>query len=553
MSVSGNKILALKSDGTGYEPLKLDSTGKLRVIAEATSISAAAINLNTDTLETLQTNIFNKFDNVVGHINNTGAIGDGSDILKSMSLGYDRANGKGVSFLVDSAGKLDIQHIESIDTRLDNSIGAINNTGAVGEGSSQLRVVPLGYDRANGVGRSILVDSLGHIQTDIVSGTITLPSGAATSANQATIIGHVDGVETSLTAITGYVDGIETLIGTTNTNITTMDAVMDNILTKNTEIDAVLDTINGKITACNTGAVVISSGAITASLSATDNAVLDAIATDGDNVQTLLTTIDGVLDSSLTKQGEIDAVLDTISGKITACNTGAVVISSGAITASLSATDNAVLDAIATDGDNVQTLLTTMDGVMDNILTKNTEIDAVLDTINGKITACNTGAVVISSGAVTATLSATDNAVLDTIDAVLDTIKVDTEAIETAVELLSANVGTAGEWLSSAAIGDDAYGASVLDVSAYSKVRLMGKANSDIGMAGIPVLGSQTSGGTYYNLGQTEKLNQTTIAIGGSNEYHLYTIIEHCPNFLKIYNNTGGSKTLELDYIGYVN
>ena len=142
---------------------------------------------------------------------------------------------------------------------------------------------------------------------------------------------------------------------------------------------------------------------------------------------------------------------------------------------------------------------------------------------------------------------------LDAIDAVLDTIKVDTEAIETAVELLSANVGTAGEWLSSASIGDDNYGASVLDVSAYSKVRLMGKANSDIGMAGIPVLGSQTSGGTYYNLGQTEKLNQTTIAIGGSNEYHLYTIIEHCPNFLKIYNNTGGAKTLELDYIGYVN
>ena len=60
--------------------------------------------------------------------------------------------------------------------------------------------------------------------------------------------------------------------------------------------------------------------------------------------------------------------------------------------------------------------------------------------MDGKVTACNTGAVVISSGAVTATLSATDNAVLDTIDAVLDTIKVDTEAIETAVESLDGKV-----------------------------------------------------------------------------------------------------------------
>lgn len=51
-----------------------------------------------------------------------------------------------------------------------------------------------------------------------VSGTISLPTGAATSANQTTIIGHVDGIETTLTSI------------------------------------------DGKITACNTGAVVLAAG-----------------------------------------------------------------------------------------------------------------------------------------------------------------------------------------------------------------------------------------------------------------------------------------------------
>jgi len=72
-----------------------------------------------------------------------------------------------------------------------------------------------------------LVDSDGHLQVDTLSSA--LPSGASTAANQSTIIGHVD--------------GIETLITSTNSKIDTFDAVLDNILTKNTEIDAVLDTI----------------------------------------------------------------------------------------------------------------------------------------------------------------------------------------------------------------------------------------------------------------------------------------------------------------------
>lgn len=51
-----------------------------------------------------------------------------------------------------------------------------------------------------------------------VSGTVSLPTGASTAANQSTIIGHVDGIETTLTSV------------------------------------------DGKITACNTGAVVLAAG-----------------------------------------------------------------------------------------------------------------------------------------------------------------------------------------------------------------------------------------------------------------------------------------------------
>jgi len=100
-----------------------------------------------------------------------------------------------------------------------------------------------------------LVDSDGHLQLDVL--TSALPSGAATAANQATIIGHVDGVETLITSSNTKLDtlettltnietdaaAIETLIISTNSKIDTFDAVLDNILAKNTEIDTVLDNI----------------------------------------------------------------------------------------------------------------------------------------------------------------------------------------------------------------------------------------------------------------------------------------------------------------------
>ena len=123
----------------------------------------------------------------------------------------------------EDALKVDIDNVTltteggdvAIEVHLDkaeDSVLMFSNTSSDGSGTSY---VPL-------------VDSSGHLQVDALSSA--LPSGAATAANQSTIIGHVD--------------GIETLITSTNSKIDTFDAVLDNILTKNTEIDAVLDTID---------------------------------------------------------------------------------------------------------------------------------------------------------------------------------------------------------------------------------------------------------------------------------------------------------------------
>ena len=62
----------------------------------------------------------------------------------------------------------------------------------------------------------------------VVVSSSALPSGASTSANQTTIIGHVD--------------GIETLIGTTNTTLGTIDTDTGNISTK---IDTLAGAVSG--------------------------------------------------------------------------------------------------------------------------------------------------------------------------------------------------------------------------------------------------------------------------------------------------------------------
>jgi hypothetical protein len=232
----------------------------------------------------------------------------------------------------ENALKVDIDNVTlttegsdiAIDVALDkanDSVLIFGNTNKAGSGTSY---VPL-------------VDADGHLQVDTLSSA--LPSGAATAANQATIIGHVDGVETLLTAANLDHAANEALLTTidADTNaikvdmaaievlITTLDGVQDSALTKLGEIETtnnanqvLLGTIDSDTDAIKT-AVQILDNAISGNemqvdvvaalptgsntigvvnLSATDNAVLD--------------TIDAVLDTIKTDTGTIDADTDAI-------------------------------------------------------------------------------------------------------------------------------------------------------------------------------------------------------------------------------------------------
>jgi len=215
----------------------------------------------------------------------------------------------------EDALKVDIDNVTltteggdvAIDVALDkanDTITVFSNTTKDGSGTSY---VPL-------------VDSDGHLQVDALS--TALPSGAATAANQATIIGHVDGVETLITSSNTKLDTLETtltaietdaaaietlltgidadtdaiktdaaaievLITSTNSKIDTFDAVLDNILVKNTEIDTVLDNIKTDTQAIETDMAAIETLLTAANVDhAANEVLLTTIDSDTNDIKT---------------------------------------------------------------------------------------------------------------------------------------------------------------------------------------------------------------------------------------------------------------------------
>lgn len=146
-----------------------------------------------------------------------------------------------------------------------------------------------------------LLDTDGHLQLDVL--TSGLPTGASTSANQTTIIGHLDGVEGLLTTIDGRVDGIEALL-------TTIDADTSNIPAQGQALAAASMPVvltAAQITTLTPPAAITGFG--TAANQATIIGHVDGIETLIGTTNTTLTTIDGRVDG-------IEGLLTTISGNV---------------------------------------------------------------------------------------------------------------------------------------------------------------------------------------------------------------------------------------------
>ena len=145
-----------------------------------------------------------------------------------------------------------------------------------------------------------------------------------------------------------------------------------------------LTSMDGKITACNTGAVVVASGSMSVSNFPATQAV-SAVA---------LPLPTGAGTSALQTAG--NASLTSVDGKITACDTGAVVVSNittcdtGNIAGSVSVSNFPATQAVSAAALPLPT------GAGTSAL--QTAGNASVASMDGKVTACNTGAVVVASG-----------------------------------------------------------------------------------------------------------------------------------------------------------
>jgi hypothetical protein len=127
-----------------------------------------------------------------------------------------------------------------------------------------------------------LVDSDGHLQVDALS--TALPSGAATAANQSTIIGHVDGLETLITSTNTKLDTLEITANAQETLLTGIDADTNAI---KTAVELLDNAVDGNYLNVNMNLAGSDAQAGEGTISATTQRV--TIATDDDGVAHLAT------------------------------------------------------------------------------------------------------------------------------------------------------------------------------------------------------------------------------------------------------------------------
>jgi len=507
------------------ESSKIQLLESIKTNTENINVNIGDVEINTADLEVLQTLTNTKLQTDLDFAGQPNAIGDGSNMKRTMNYGYDGVGGQQRPLVVDGSGMLKVvvdsgagTATEAKQDILEASLTSIE---------SKMDIDNVVYDNIL-VKNTEIKDHLSNIDGLLdVQNELHLPG----------IDTKLETLETSLTSIEGKMDIDNAVFDTISSEIVSIDGKIKNgndaslstaqqvltygrtntgdlhplHITNNGDVEVeIADFVKGQATMAASFPVVLSSdqssltvdgaffqatqpisGTVTANLSSTDNAVLDVIAAN-------------------------TADLENVNGKITACNTGAVVISSGTVTANLSTTDNAVLDVIAAN-------------------------TADLENVNGKITACNTGAVVISSSALPS--GASTEAKQDVLEASLVSIEAKMDVDNAVLDALEgANTVKDVEWLSAHTVADQTL-SDVLDTEGYMGVYIYGENDGTIANGNFKIFGSNTSGGTYYYMGGALDVS--------SADSGRYLLSETSPTgnmmnarYLKLFNASGSSKTI---------
>ena len=195
-------------------------------------------------------------DKSIRGINNTGSIGDGSENATSVCLGYDRTNGQGRAILVDSGGRVDVN---CLGNTVGDGSGDVKSLHLDGSGNVQTNVVnTVNVAPANSVNSHITDDPANSVACGLKART-TIGTATTEQFLLCDSDGHLqvdiqsggggDASSSNQDTMITKLGEIDTAQDLTNSKLDGIDTVLDNILSENTEIDTAIDTMSAKLPA----------------------------------------------------------------------------------------------------------------------------------------------------------------------------------------------------------------------------------------------------------------------------------------------------------------
>jgi len=311
-----------------------------------------------------------------------------------------------------------------------------------------------------------------------------------------------------------------------NDHQVSQNAKLDSILAKNSEIEvnndgveALLTTgnashasIDGKVTACNTGAVVVASSALPTG--ASSEATLSALSA---KVTACDTGAVVVASSALPSGASSEATLSALSAKVTACNTGGVVVASSALPAG--ASSEATLSAL-----NTKVTACNTGGVVvaSSALPSGASSEATLSALSAKVTAVDTGAVVVASSALPT--GASDSAKQDEIKVLIGATN--TALAGTLSVSAPAPVKTASTPIGSGSLqainGQSTHTSAEIDLGTARHITFFGDSSDTASSHEVDLLVSDSSGGTYYKTAHSGIYNAGNVHVLAANVPYRY-------------------------------
>ena len=457
---------SLPTNNEGHHIHEISNLANIESKLDSVITNTGNINVNVGDVEINTQELENKLDTFSGAGNND--IGEGSVKLQIYNYGRNVASGKFKPMVVNSSAE-QIVALSATDNGVLDDIKS--NTGSI-EGCVESNKVNVNISTGGFDG--------------VVSGTVTANLSATDNA-------VLDAIETSLTSMEGKQD-----------NMITALQILDNCISGN---EAQVDVLTMPTTTIT--------GTVTANLSATDNAVLDAIAVDGDNIQTKLDTLIGHSDGVEGKLDHLSDNSDTLNSSITAVT---------AAVDALRVQNNGDLNDNIGKLDHISDNLDTIDGSINTL-----EACVGSNKVNVNISSGGFDGVV--SGTVTANLSATDNGVLDDIAQKLGDIETAVQLIddcvagnELQVDIVSGGGGATARLTIATGTSELAHNELVgsVDCSAFSDICVMYPTSQSNNALRLFVKGATSQGGTYHTFAQMSRKELVSNSGGGETTTYIW-------------------------------